>query len=82
MVSPQEVREIDPEVSLDANETAAFEAEAGYVEAVQSWPAMPPPRSDTVPSRVRCTGQCYPCRGGRVKGVETKAGYWAVARSW
>ncbi len=35
MVSAQEVGDIDPEASLGENELAAFEAEAGYVEAVQ-----------------------------------------------
>jgi sarcosine oxidase subunit beta len=35
MVSPEELTDIDPNVRLAEGELAAFEAEAGYVEAVQ-----------------------------------------------
>jgi sarcosine oxidase subunit beta len=35
LVSPEELAEIDPNVRLAEDELAAFEAEAGYVEAVQ-----------------------------------------------
>jgi glycine/D-amino acid oxidase-like deaminating enzyme len=77
MVSGQDVRDIDPEVSLDANEVAAFEAEAGYVESVQvvaSYAAAAERLGATVQCDAPVTG--IHVESGRVRRVETKAGSW------
>lgn len=80
MVSAQEVGEIDPEVKLDAAEHAAFEAEAGYVEAVQvvaSYAAA----AERHGAKIECDApvSAIHVEGGRIKGVETKTGYWGCS---
>lgn len=77
MINGQEAAAIDPEIKLDADEHAAFEAEAGYVEAVQvvaSYAAA----AERLGAKVACDTavRAIHVEGGRVKGVETHAGYW------
>ncbi len=80
MVSAQEVRDIDPDASLAENELAAFEAEAGYVEAVQvvaSYAAA----AERQGAAIECDAsvEALHVKGGRVTGVETKSGSWACS---
>lgn len=80
MISAQEAGEIDPEVKLDASEHAAFEAEAGYVEAVQvvaSYAAA----AERHGAKIECDTpvSAIHVEGGRIKGVETKEGYWGCS---
>jgi sarcosine oxidase subunit beta len=80
MVSTQEVRELDPDASLDDNELAAFEAEAGYVEAVQvvmSYAAAAERHGATI----QCDSavETIKVEGTRVVGVQTRTGYIACS---
>jgi sarcosine oxidase, subunit beta len=75
MLSTEDVRELDPDAYLDGNEIAAFEAEAGYVEAVQvvaSYAAA----AERLGATVECgmAVESIQVKSGRVAGVETRTG--------
>ena len=77
LISTQEVRTIDPEAKLEAQELAAFESEAGYVEAVQvvaSYAAA----AQRLGATIECDEPVESLRveGGRIKGVQTRSGGW------
>jgi len=75
LVSPQVLADIDPNVRLAEEEVAAFEAEAGYVEAVQvvaSFAAAA--RREGADLRLGVEVRALVVEGGKVAGVETNEG--------
>lgn len=75
MVSAPELSEIDPQVFLAPEEVAAFEAEAGYVEAVQvlsTWAEAA--RRDGADLREGVEVKSLVLEGGKIAGVETNEG--------
>jgi glycine/D-amino acid oxidase-like deaminating enzyme len=80
MLGAQEATDIDPELKLAADESAAFEAEAGYVEAVQvvaSYAAA----AERLGAKIACdtAAKAIHVEGGRVRGVETETGSWGCS---
>ena len=74
-VSPAELRDIDPRAHLAEDELAAFESEAGYVEAVQvvaSFADAARREGAEVREGVEVTGLLV--EGGKIQGVETTDG--------
>ena len=77
MVSDSDVRELDPNARMDGGELAAFEAEAGYVEAVQvvaSYAAA----AERMGARVVCDSpvSALQVAGGRIKAVVAGGETW------
>lgn len=78
MVSSQEVMDLDPNVHLSEGEQAAFEAEAGYVEAVQvvaSFAEAASRQGADIRQGVEVKGLVLD--GDRVVGVDTNEGRYA-----
>ncbi len=75
MVSRQELADIDPNASLAEDELAAYEAEAGYVEAVQVVASFAEAaRRQGVDIRQGVEVKAILIEGDRVLGVETSEG--------
>lgn len=75
LVSADELSELDPQAYLDSDEAAAFEAEAGYVEAVQvlaTWAEAA--RRDGADIREGVEVKGILVEGGKIAGVETNEG--------
>jgi len=74
-VSAQELAEIDPNARLAEDEAAAFEAEAGYVEAVQVVASFADAaRREGADIRMGVEVRGIVAQGGKVAGVETSEG--------
>src|SRR5947209_2132804 len=74
-VSAQELTEIDPNARLAEDEIAAFEAEAGYVEAVQVVASFAEAaRREGADIRLGVEVRSLVAQGGKVVGVETNEG--------
>lgn len=75
MVSAQTLAEIDPNARLAEDEIAAFESEAGYVEAVQAVASFAEAaRKEGADIRPGVEVQEVLTHGGKVVGVETNEG--------
>jgi sarcosine oxidase subunit beta len=75
LVSPQELMEIDPNVRLPEGELAAYEAEAGYVEAVQVVASFAEAASrEGADIRQGVEVKALVLDGDRVSGVDTNEG--------
>jgi sarcosine oxidase subunit beta len=75
LVSPEELADIDPNPHLADDEVAAYEAEAGYVEAVQAVVSLADAaRRQGVDIRQGVEVQAILTEGNRVAGVETNEG--------
>ncbi len=75
LVSPEELADIDPNARLAEDELAAFEAEAGYVEAVQVVASFADAaRREGADLRLGVEVRALLTEGGRVVGVETNEG--------
>jgi sarcosine oxidase subunit beta len=75
LVSAQELADIDPNARLAEDEVAAFEAEAGYVEAVQVVASYAEAaRREGADVRLGVEVQAVLVEGGRVVGVDTNEG--------
>ncbi len=75
LVSAKELLELDPNVRLADDELAAWEAEAGYVEAVQVVASFADAaRKDGAEICERVEVRSILVEGGRVAGVETNEG--------
>jgi sarcosine oxidase subunit beta len=75
LVSAQVLADIDPNARLLEDEVAAFEAEAGYVEAVQVVASFAEAaRREGADIRLGVEVQSLVTEGGRVAGVETNEG--------
>jgi sarcosine oxidase subunit beta len=75
MVSAEDLKEIDPIAHLDAEELAAYEPQAGYVEAAEvlaSWAAAA--RRDGADIREGVAVRDLVVEGGRIAGAETSEG--------
>src|SRR5438270_7674497 len=78
LVSAQVLADIDPNARLAEDELAAFEAEAGYVEAVQvvaSFAAAA--RREGADIRLGVEVKAVVIEGGRIAGVDTNEGRYA-----
>jgi sarcosine oxidase subunit beta len=74
-VSPEELADIDPNARLADDEIAAFEAEAGYVEAVQVVASFADAaRREGADLRTGVEVRAVLAEGGKVAGVETNEG--------
>src|SRR5207302_1551840 len=74
-VSAQEIAEIDPTARLDEDEAAAYEAEAGYVEAVQVVASFADAaRREGADIRMGVEVRGIVVQNGIVAGVETNEG--------
>ena len=76
LVSPEELRSIDPQAALEDDEVAAFESEAGYCEALQvvsSFTSAAGRRGAEIREGVAVAG--IDLDGGRVAGVSTSRGF-------
>jgi len=74
-VSPEELADIDPNARLADDEVAAFEAEAGYVEAVQVVASFADAaRREGADVRTGVEVRAVLTEGGKVVGVETNEG--------
>ena len=74
-VSAQELAEIDPNARLAEDEAAAFESEAGYVEAVQVVASFADAaRREGADIRLGVEVRGLLSQGGKVTGVETNEG--------
>jgi sarcosine oxidase, subunit beta len=74
-VSAQELADIDPNARLAEDEIAAFEAEAGYVEAVQVVASFADAaRRENVDIRLGVEVRGLVAQGGKIVGVETNEG--------
>src|SRR5438128_10671088 len=74
-VSAPELADIDPNVRLAEDELAAYEAEAGYVEAVQVVASFAEAaRREGADIRLGVEVQNLVTQGGKVAGVETNEG--------
>jgi sarcosine oxidase subunit beta len=75
LVSPQVLADIDPNARLAEDEVAAFEAEAGYVEAVQVVASFAEAaRREGADIRLGVEVRALVVEGGKVAGVETNEG--------
>ncbi len=75
LVSPQVLADIDPNARLAEGEVAAFEAEAGYVEAVQVVASYADAaRREGADIRLGVEVRNILVQGGKVAGVETNEG--------
>src|SRR5207248_1535622 len=75
LVSAEELADIDPNAHLAEDEAAAFEAEAGYVEAVQVVASFADAaRREGADIRVGVEVRAVLAEGGKVAGVETNEG--------
>jgi glycine/D-amino acid oxidase-like deaminating enzyme len=75
IISPQEVVELDPRAHLAEDEVAAFESEAGYVEAVQVVASFAEAaRRQGTDIRQGVEVKAIVVKGDRVVGVETNEG--------
>jgi sarcosine oxidase subunit beta len=75
LVSSQELMDIDPNARLAEDEIAAFESEAGYVEAVQVVASFAEAASrDGADIRQGVEVKAVVLEGGRVVGVDTNEG--------
>src|SRR5437868_6009625 len=75
LISAQELTEIDPNARLGDDEVAAFEAEAGYVEAVQAVASFADAgRREGADIRQGVEVRSLIVEAGRVVGVETNEG--------
>jgi sarcosine oxidase subunit beta len=75
LVSAQELADIDPNARLAEDELAAFEAEAGYVEAVQVVASFAEAaRREGADVRLGVEVRALVIEGGRVAGVDTNEG--------
>jgi glycine/D-amino acid oxidase-like deaminating enzyme len=77
LISATDVRELDPEASLDGGEIVAFESEAGYVEAVQvvaSYAAA----AERLGAKIECDAPvtALHVEGGRIRGVTAGGETW------
>src|SRR5947209_1300033 len=78
LVSAQVLADIDPNARLAEEEVAAFEAEAGYVEAVQVVASFAEAaRREGADIRLGVEVRALVTEGGRVAGVETNEGRYA-----
>jgi sarcosine oxidase subunit beta len=78
LVSPQDVMELDPNARLAEDELAAYEAEAGYVEAVQVVASFADAASrEGADIRQGVEVQSLVLDGDRVAGVDTNEGRYA-----
>src|SRR6516165_12025396 len=78
LVSPEVLADIDPNVRLAEDELAAFEAEAGYVEAVQVvYSYAEAARREGADIRLGVEVQAVVIEGGRVVGVDTNEGRYS-----
>jgi sarcosine oxidase subunit beta len=74
-VSPEELADIDPNARLADDEIAAFESEAGYVEAVQVVASFADAaRREGADVRTGVEVRAVLSEGGKVTGVETNEG--------
>jgi sarcosine oxidase subunit beta len=74
-VSAQELADIDPNARLAEDEIAAFEAEAGYVEAVQVVASFAEAaRREGADIRLGVEVRSLIAQGGKIAGVETNEG--------
>src|SRR5438270_5402784 len=74
-ISPEELADIDPNARLADDEVAAFEAEAGYVEAVQVVASFADAaRREGADVRMGVEVRSVLTEGGKVVGVETNEG--------
>lgn len=75
VVSPQELADVDPNARLAEDEIAAFEAEAGYVEAVQVVASFAEAAArEGADVRQGVEVKSVIIEGGKVVGVETNEG--------
>jgi sarcosine oxidase subunit beta len=78
LVSPQEVMDLDPNARLAEDELAAYEAEAGYVEAVQVVASFADAASrEGADVRQGVEVKALVLDGDRVAGVDTNEGHYA-----
>jgi sarcosine oxidase subunit beta len=78
LVSPQEVADIDPNAMLADDELAAFEREAGYVEAVQVVASFAEAaRREGADVRLGVEVKGVVTEGGRIVGVDTNEGRYS-----
>jgi sarcosine oxidase subunit beta len=78
LVSPEELADIDPNARLADDEVAAFEAEAGYVEAVEVVAAFADAaRREGADVRLGVEVRAVLADGGKVVGLETNEGRYA-----
>jgi sarcosine oxidase subunit beta len=78
LVSPQEAADIDPNILLGEEEVAAFESEAGYVEAVQVVASFADAaRREGADVRQGVEVKGLVTEGGRITGVDTNEGRYA-----
>ncbi len=78
LVTPQTLADIDPNARLADDELAAYEAEAGYVEAVQVVASYAEAaRREGADIRLGVEVKGVVVEGGRVAGVETNEGRYA-----
>jgi sarcosine oxidase subunit beta len=78
LVSPEELADIDPNARLADDEAAAFEAEAGYVEAVQVVASFADAaRREGADLRLGVEVLSVLTEGGKVAGVETNEGRYS-----
>ena len=74
-ISPQELADIDPNARLAEGEVAAFESEAGYVEAVQVVASFADAaRREGADIRLGVEVRGIVAQGGKIVGVETNEG--------
>jgi len=74
-ISAQELAEIDPNARLAEDEVAAFESEAGYVEAVQVVASFADAaRREGADIRLGVEVRGIVAQGGKIAGVETNEG--------
>jgi len=75
LVSPEDLADIDPNARLADDEVVAFEAEAGYVEAVQVVASFADAaRREGADIRMGVEVRAVLTEGGKVSGVETNEG--------
>jgi sarcosine oxidase subunit beta len=78
IVSPEELADIDPNARLAEDEVAAFESEAGYVEAVQVVASFADAaRREGADVRLGVEVLSVLTEGGKVAGVETNEGRYS-----
>ncbi|CAN5563416.1 FAD-binding oxidoreductase [soil metagenome] len=77
LISTSDVRELDPEAKLDGGEIAAFESEAGYVEAVQVV-ASYAVAAEQLGAEIECDAPltALHSEGGRIRGVTAGGERW------
>src|SRR5437868_12259501 len=81
LLAGQELLEIDPNARLAEDELAAFEAEAGYVEAVQVVASFAEAaRREAADIRLGVEVKAIVTEGGRIAGVDTNEGRYHSGR--